>query len=134
MLPWHTKSIFIIRSGSFLSILSHYTITSSFFLPSLKGVLSFRVMMLDSVKALDDFHAPINAQSPAVQSEIIHDGIRQQVFAHLLRFGENLPGFSGAQLIFVSYHLAGRRFDFETLSGLILCCLFAAPLKSEIST
>ena len=22
------------------------------------------------------------------------------------------------------YHLAGRRFDFELLSGLILCCLF----------
>jgi hypothetical protein len=34
----------------------------------------------------------------------------------------------------VSYHLAGRRFDFEMLSGLILCCLFAAPPKSEIST
>ena len=40
---------------------------------------------------------------------------------------ESLLGFSGAQLIFVSYHLVGRRFDFEMLSGLILCCLFAAP-------
>ena len=27
--------------------------------------------MLDSVKSLDDFHAPINAQSLAVQGEII---------------------------------------------------------------
>ena len=42
----------------------------------------------------------------------------------LLRFCESLLGFSAAQLIFVSYHLAGRRFDFEMLSGLILCCLF----------
>ena len=25
------------------------------------------------------------------------------------------------------YHLAGRRFNFEMHSGLILCCLFAAP-------
>ena len=25
------------------------------------------------------------------------------------------------------YHLAGRRFDFEMLSGLILCCLFSLP-------
>ena len=24
------------------------------------------------------------------------------------------------------YHLAGRRFNFEMLSGLILCCLFAS--------
>ena len=51
--------------------------------------------------------------------------LRQQVPAHLLCFCESLLGFSGTQLIFPAlYHLAGRRFNFETLSGLILCCLF----------
>ena len=54
-----------------------------------------------------------------------HDGIRQQVLAYLLRFCESLFGFPWNTTDFPAlYHLAGRRFDFELLSGLILCCLF----------